>query len=146
MSPQWVLTVAHCPDFPNVEDFLSHLSVLLVRIPLITTIVFITKTIKGFFLKEITMIIIIIITITTVMIATKSPGSDRPLWQERTRPGWQGCHKGSHLNHDDHHQHYRDYRDNHYHCHDHNHNHHHASRCSTTPYMTKLATMAILLY
>jgi len=29
VSPQWVLTVAHCPDFPNVEDFLSHLSVLL---------------------------------------------------------------------------------------------------------------------
>ena len=104
------------------------------------------KDYQRFFLKEITMIIIIIITITTVMIATKSPGSDRPLWQERTRPGWQGCHKGSHLNHDDHHQHYRDYRDNHYHCHDHNHNHHHASRCSTTPYMTKLATMAILLY
>jgi len=29
VSPRWVLTVAHCPDFPNVDDFLRHLSVVL---------------------------------------------------------------------------------------------------------------------
>ena len=36
VSPQWVLTVAHCPDFPNVEDFLTHLSVLLVSLIIFT--------------------------------------------------------------------------------------------------------------
>ena len=29
ISDRWVLTVAHCPDFPNVEGFLSELQVSL---------------------------------------------------------------------------------------------------------------------
>ena len=29
ISQQWVLTVAHCPDFPNVDDFISELKVSL---------------------------------------------------------------------------------------------------------------------
>ena len=27
ISEQWVLTVAHCPDFPNVANFISELKV-----------------------------------------------------------------------------------------------------------------------
>ena len=30
MLAQWVVTVAHCPDFPNVSNFLGELTVSLV--------------------------------------------------------------------------------------------------------------------